>query len=42
MKIFYCLVAISIVATALTVWFVPGVDDQIEQIIQSYVGRAAS
>jgi hypothetical protein len=30
MKYFYSFVAVAIVLTALSVWFVPGVDDYVE------------
>lgn len=42
MKYFYWFVAIAIVVTILSVWFVPGVDDFVEQTFQRYLGRAAS
>ena len=41
MKTFYRLFALALVCTVLSVLFVPGVDDQIEQTFQSYLGRAA-
>lgn len=41
MKKFYWFVAAAIVVTILAVWFVPGVDDFVEQTFQRYLGRAA-
>ncbi len=41
MKNFYIFLAIAIVTTALTVWFVPGVDDFVEVTFQRYLGQAA-
>lgn len=41
MKYFYRFIAVSIVVTALSVWFVPGLDDHIEATFQRYVGQAA-
>ena len=41
MKYFYRVIAVALVATALAVLFVPGVDDFVEQTFQRYVGRAA-
>jgi len=41
MKLFYWAVAIAIVITVLSVLFVPGVDDFVEQVFQQYLGRAA-
>jgi hypothetical protein len=41
MKYFYSFVAVAIVLTALSVWFVPGVDDYVEVTFQRYLGQAA-
>ena len=41
MKYFYWFIAVSLVVTVLSVWFVPGVDDHIEQTFQRYLGQAA-
>ena len=41
MKYFYRVIAVALVATALAVLFVPGVDDFVEQTFQRYMGRAA-
>ena len=41
MKYFYIFVAVSVVITVLAVWFVPGVDDFVEQTFQRYLGQAA-
>lgn len=41
MKKFYLFIAVAVALTVLAVLFVPGVDDQVEQIFQRYVGRAA-
>lgn len=41
MKRFYWFVGAAIVVTILAVWFVPGVDDFVEQTFQRYLGRAA-
>ncbi len=41
MKYFYWAVAVAVIATALAVLFVPGVDDWVEQTFQRYLGRAA-
>jgi hypothetical protein len=40
-KYFYRVIAVALVATALAVLFVPGVDDFVEQTFQRYMGRAA-
>lgn len=41
MKKFYLGIVIALFLTILTVLFVPGVDDFVEQTFQGYVGRAA-
>ena len=41
MKYFYWFIAITLVATVISVLFVPGVDDVVEQTFQQYLGRAA-
>lgn len=41
MKYFYWFIAFALVATVLAVLFVPGVDDHVEQVFQTYLGRAA-
>ena len=41
MKAFYSCIAVALVVTVISVLFVPGVDDFIEQTFQQYVGRAA-
>ena len=41
MKYFYWAIGVAVLATALAVLFVPGVDDFVEQTFQGYVGRAA-
>ncbi len=41
MKQYYWFVGAAIVVTVLAVWFVPGVDDFVEQTFQRYLGRAA-
>lgn len=41
MKTFYKFIATALVVTALSVWFIPGVDDYVEQTFQVYLGRAA-
>lgn len=41
MKTFYWCIATTLVITVLLVLFVPGVDDHIEQVFQTYLGRAA-
>jgi len=41
MKSFYLFIVAALVVTALTVWFVPGVDDVVEQTFQRYLGQAA-
>ncbi|HJO10554.1 MAG: hypothetical protein QGG67_19555 [Gammaproteobacteria bacterium] len=41
MKAFYSFIAVALVVTVISVLFVPGVDDFIEQTFQQYVGRAA-
>ena len=41
MKHFYLFIAAALVITVLSVLFVPGVDDHIEQVFQQYLGRAA-
>ena len=41
MKRFYIGIAIALILTILTVLFVPGVDDFVEQTFQRYLGRAA-
>jgi hypothetical protein len=40
-KYFYWCIAAAVVLTALTVLFVPSVDDFVEQTVLQYVGRAA-
>lgn len=41
MKYFYWGIAAALVLTVLAVFFVPGVDDFVEQTFQRYLGRAA-
>ena len=41
MKYFYWFIAVALLVTVVSVWFVPGVDDYIEQTFQTYLGRAA-
>lgn len=41
MKLYIWFVLAAMVVTALAVWFVPGVDDFVEQTFQRYLGRAA-
>ncbi len=41
MKYFYWFIAVALVVTVLSVLFVPGVDDFVEQTFQRYLGRAA-
>ena len=40
-KYFYWGIAVAMVATALMVLFVPGVDDWVEQTVLGYLGSAA-
>ncbi len=40
-KKFYWAIVVAVVATALAVLFVPGVDTWVEQTVLGYVGRAA-
>ena len=42
MKNFYIGIAAALALTIIAVWFVPGVDDFVEQTFQRYLGRAAS
>ena len=42
MKYFYWFIAVALVVTVISVLFVPGVDDFVEQTFQRYLGRAAS
>jgi len=41
MKYFYWFIAVALVVTVLSVLFVSGVDDFVEQTFQRYLGRAA-
>ena len=41
MKHYIWFVLAAMVVTVLAVWFVPGVDDFVEQTFQRYLGRAA-
>ncbi|HJN94756.1 MAG: hypothetical protein QGG02_06365 [Gammaproteobacteria bacterium] len=41
MKYFYWFIAAALVLTVLSVLFVPGVDDFVEQTFQRYLGQAA-
>ena len=41
MKMVYWATAAAVLLTFLVVMFVPGADDHVEQVFQSYVGRAA-
>ena len=41
MKYYFWFVLAAMALTALAVWFVPGVDDFVEQTFQRYLGRAA-
>ena len=41
MKNFYSFIAIALVLTVVSVWFVPGLDDLVERTFQQYLGQAA-
>lgn len=41
MKKFYGFIVIMLIVTAVSVWFVPGLDDLVERTFQQYLGRAA-
>ncbi len=41
MRSFYKTVAVLVVLTAILVWFLPGLDLWVEQLVQQIVSRAA-